>query len=131
MSSGHGGTVPFWMGCHRVPGTEDPMKVRLETHPCEGGGSIAPCWAIVWQTGEEDVEILVAHYELEPLAEMLMNVAASYREGQREERDRVAVSLALHELEKEALLEVTDDAFFDERELSVVPGAEGWGNGDE
>jgi hypothetical protein len=132
-------SIPFWAGSHRVPGAMDPLKVRLEVHPNEGGGAaVSPCWAILWKGCDEDEEmIMLAYPELEPLANLLMDVAASYRlscpelfKGVDRQLDgELALGELVEETRRDALLEPTDDDFLDERE--PVAGAEGWGNGYE
>lgn len=102
--------IDYWMGSHLVDGAMDPLKVRLETHPNEGdGSSVSPCWAIVWSGCDEEAIVLLAYRELEPLAKLLMQVAASYRDSQNAVSADLAVGLALGDLMEETRRELMED----------------------
>lgn len=103
--------IPFWQGSHLVPGAMDPLKVRLETHPNEGSAAnVSPCWAIVWsRCDDEESIVMLAYRELEPLAKLLMQVAASYRDSQNAVSADLAVGLALGDLMEEARRELMED----------------------
>jgi hypothetical protein len=78
-------SIPFWQGCHLVEGAEDPIRVRLETHPDEGECGVCPAWAIVWDDGtDEHPTILLAADELMALARLLIRISASYEDSKGE-----------------------------------------------